>query len=164
MERFTQRSNKGKAVCRCKTAYSLVHCTEIVGGEAIEYFAELEDKLESGQLKEIRQIAEAFNKAVENEQPLVTVPSNDLKNEIINLKCERNDWKQRAESAAQRYDSIIQSSAECASTKIQNVLQDLYNHAKHGAQDGDNGFALACNQMKTKILAKAKQYGVEIEV
>ncbi|MCM1437810.1 MAG: hypothetical protein NC131_01170 [Roseburia sp.] len=35
---------------------------------------------------------------------------NELINEIINLKCERNDWKQRAESAEQRYDNLIQSS------------------------------------------------------
>ncbi len=50
MKRFTQRTEKGKAVCRCEAAYSLVHCTEVVGGEAIERFAELEDMIESGKL------------------------------------------------------------------------------------------------------------------
>ena len=53
MERFTQRDGKGRAVCRAETRYSLVHCTEIVGGEPIERLAELEDKLESGQLVEL---------------------------------------------------------------------------------------------------------------
>lgn len=53
MKRFTQRNSNGEAVCRCVSANSLVHCTEIVGGEAIEYFAELEDKIESGQLVEL---------------------------------------------------------------------------------------------------------------
>lgn len=56
MERFTQRNSNGKAVCRCEAAYSLVHCAEIVGGEAIEYFAELEDKLESGHLVEFPRV------------------------------------------------------------------------------------------------------------
>lgn len=89
---------------------------------------------------------------------------NELKNEIVNLKCERNDLKQRAESAEQCYDSLIQSSAECTSKKIQSVLQDLYNHAKYGAQDDNNDFVFACNQMKDKILAKAKECGVEIKI
>ena len=53
MERFTQRDDKGRAVCRAETRYSLVHCTEIVGGEPIERFAELEDKLKNGQLVEL---------------------------------------------------------------------------------------------------------------
>lgn len=87
----------------------------------------------------------------------------ELQNKIVNLKCERNDWKQRAESAEQRYDSLIPSSAECASKKIQNVLQDLYNHAKRGEQDNNNDFAFACKQMITKILAEANKYGVEIK-
>lgn len=50
MKRFTQRDGNGKAVCRCEAAYSLVHCTEVVGGEAIERFAELEDMIENGTL------------------------------------------------------------------------------------------------------------------
>ena len=86
-----------------------------------------------------------------------------LQDEITNLKCEKNDWKQRAESAEERYESLIQSSAECVNAKVQNILQDLYNHANHGAKDNNNDFALACSQMRAKILANAKEYGVKIK-
>lgn len=53
--------------------------------------------------------------------------------------------------------------AEVKNKCVEEFLQELYNHAKQGAQDNNSDFAHACNQMKTKILAKAKECGAEIE-
>lgn len=43
------------------------------------------------------------------------------------------------------------------------LLQGLYNYAQHETKDEDNGFALACYQLRDKVVAVAKRYGVKIE-
>lgn len=42
------------------------------------------------------------------------------------------------------------------------ILQYLFECANQGVQDENNDFAYACQQMKTKICFKAKQYDVEV--
>lgn len=54
MKRFTKRADKGVAICRVQPYITpFVNETEVVCGEAIDRLAELEDKLESGQLVEL---------------------------------------------------------------------------------------------------------------
>ena len=43
------------------------------------------------------------------------------------------------------------------------ILQELYNVAKRGIHEENKGYACACYELRDKVVAGAKQYGVEID-
>lgn len=159
MERFTQRNSKGRAVCRGITVNDLVHCTEIVGGEAIEYFAELEDKLENGQLADTT----PYIVEIKGNLPFkykVIKPTIVRRN--VEMCIDRESAEKRIAKLPKKLAEPIDAEQFTKAT-AKAILQNLYKFAKDGTRNEDTGYACAFYRIIEKLLAGAKHYGVEIE-
>ena len=90
----------------------------------------------------------------------------DMQDYINRLKAENAILKKNADEAFQQGLNEMKElvAPEIRKDTAKEILQDLYNHAKQGAHDKNNDFAFACDQIKTKILAEANKYGVEVKI
>ena len=88
---------------------------------------------------------------------------------INRLIAENADLAVKLEAAKTDKENLLRTLEECneelqtiRKETAKEILQSLFERADIGTRDENNGFAYACLQFRSRILAKAKKYGVEL--
>lgn len=88
---------------------------------------------------------------------------NRLKAENANLQ----KWKRRQqicnESNTERIMALEDEKEQIRKETAKEILHPLYEKADIGTHDENNDFAYVCLQFRSRILAIAKRYGVEVK-